>query len=110
MFINLIGTVFELFIYLLMTKLTSKYVFAEEMGVLRENAGCLDGGTNFADILSNVLPQPHSLDKNKEKSSDSSVSFTVCKLFSSIVLLILVVFGCFRMEVAKCQNVLQHLQ
>lgn len=46
---------------------------SEEMGVSRENAGGLDSGTNFAEILSNVLP-PHSLDKNKEKSSDSSVS------------------------------------
>lgn len=42
------------------------------MGVSRENAGPLDGGTNLAEILSNALP--HSLDKNKEKSSDSSVS------------------------------------
>lgn len=47
--------------------------FAEEMGVSRESASGLDAGTNFAEILSNVLP-PHSLDKNKEKSSDSSVS------------------------------------
>lgn len=44
------------------------------MGVSRESAsGCLDTGTNFAEILSNVLP-PHTLDKSKEKSSDSSVS------------------------------------
>lgn len=47
--------------------------FSEEMGVSRESASGLDTGTNFAEILSNVLPQ-HSLDKNKEKSSDSSVS------------------------------------
>lgn len=40
----------------------------------RENAGSLDTGTNFADIISNVLPQ--SADKVKEKSSDSSVSFS----------------------------------
>lgn len=43
------------------------------MGVSRENAGSLDTGTNFADIISNVLPP--SVDKVKEKSSDSSVSF-----------------------------------
>lgn len=42
------------------------------MGVSRENAGPLDGGTNFAEIFSNALP--HSLEKSKEKSSDSSVS------------------------------------
>lgn len=49
-------------------------LLSEEMGVSRESAGGLDSGTNFAEILSNVLP-PHSLDKNKEKSSDSSVSY-----------------------------------
>ncbi|KAK9759031.1 Core histone H2A/H2B/H3/H4 [Popillia japonica] len=42
----------------------------QEMGVSRENAGSLDTGTNFADIISNVLPP--SVDKVKEKSSDSS--------------------------------------
>ncbi|XP_022916199.1 RING finger protein unkempt isoform X2 [Onthophagus taurus] len=41
----------------------------EEMGVSREAAGSLDTGTNFQEILSNVLPP--SIDK-KEKSSDSS--------------------------------------
>lgn len=60
------------------------------MGVSRENAGGLDSGTNFAEILSNVLP-PHSLDKNKEKSSDSSVSlflrFIVLIVNFSVVIL-----------------------
>ncbi|XP_017770912.1 PREDICTED: RING finger protein unkempt [Nicrophorus vespilloides] len=44
----------------------------QEMSVSRENAGPLDGGTNFAELLSNALPQTHSLDKCKEKSSESS--------------------------------------
>lgn len=55
------------------------FVFLEEMGVSRENAGSLDTGTNFAEILSNALP-PHALDKNKEKSSDSSVSSKILVL------------------------------
>jgi hypothetical protein len=38
------------------------------MGVSRDTG---ESGTNFADILSNALP-PSSLDKSKEKSSDSS--------------------------------------
>lgn len=61
------------------------------MGVSRESASGLDTGTNFAEILSNVLPQ-HSLDKNKEKSSDSSVSSNkndiqsgVCSFFSGFI-------------------------
>jgi hypothetical protein len=49
------------------------FLFAEEMGVSRDTG---ESGTNFADILSNALP-PSSLDKSKEKSSDSSVSFSL---------------------------------
>lgn len=51
----------------------TSFFLVEEMGVSRENTG-VDSGTNFAEILSNALPQSHLLDKNKEKSSDSSVS------------------------------------
>lgn len=40
------------------------------MGVQRDTGDC---GTNLVEILSNALPS----DKNKEKSSDSSVSFTI---------------------------------
>lgn len=84
------------------------------MGVSRENAGCLDSGTNFADILSNVLPQPHSLDKNKEKSSDSSVSVTLISLFSFLLevhcIACITVFVFFRMEAVKYQNALQRRQ
>lgn len=43
------------------------------MGVSRDTGEC---GTNFAEILSNALPQS-SLEKNKEKSSDSSVSIKI---------------------------------
>jgi hypothetical protein len=53
--------------------LISFFLFAEEMGVSRDTG---ESGTNFADILSNALP-PSSLDKSKEKSSDSSVSFSL---------------------------------
>lgn len=42
----------------------------EEMSIARELAAPLDGGTNLADILSNVLP------KRDQKSSESSVSNT----------------------------------
>ncbi|XP_049817862.1 putative E3 ubiquitin-protein ligase UNKL isoform X1 [Aethina tumida] len=42
----------------------------QEMGVQRDTGDC---GTNLVEILSNALPS----DKNKEKSSDSSVSFTI---------------------------------
>lgn len=48
------------------------FLFVEEMGVSRDSAP-LDSGTNLAEILSNALPQS-ALDKNKDKSSDSSVS------------------------------------
>lgn len=67
---NMIG-----YLLIIMIELINVIIFVllEEMGVSRESAGSLDTGTNFAEILSNALP-PHALDKNKEKSSDSSVS------------------------------------
>lgn len=58
------------------------FVLLEEMGVSRESAGSLDTGTNFAEILSNALP-PHALEKSKEKSSDSSVSFKRASLIKT---------------------------
>lgn len=50
------------------------------MGVSRDTGDC---GTNFAEILSNALPQS-SLEKNKEKSSDSSVSIKIDKIHSAL--------------------------
>lgn len=57
--------------------LLTVFFILEEMGVSRDGAVPIDCGTNLADILSSALPPtPH--DKSKEKSSDSSVSNSVC--------------------------------